>query len=273
MVMKGSESVKKNGWLILGCCIICLAIGVTFGVFWTKSQEKNNNNSDSITTDTNTPSADKKEEEEKITCQDCQNSIDVDYMSLQQNDISAKILLDNKIRNLNISLESTNNSIGFEKITLDGKTIKEVYPVDSVKSVYVIDNSVLMLYIFGSDIRNDNFVFFDSNMKELKVDMTLDSNYPVSMVAGNSSGTNYVTVSENKIIITGTRKNHGPSIVNENNEAIEYCEGNTVKNDFLKSHNGEVISAQYEIDYLGNNQFSKAKKIKTLEIVTDTLCS
>ena len=190
----------------------------------------------------------------------------------KQENIEEKILLDNKIRKLKINLEQE------KYVSIDDKIIfkPELY-LEYLDSIYIIGNEIIMIVTAGSDIRSEKYYFYNSNLKEIAVDMTLDREYP-SMVL-QSANDDAITVSDNKIVIAGTRLTHGLELVstyesipvsmcqyNENTKKYELIE------DVYKIYKDSPVEAKYEIEYLGNGQFAPAKRIEIIKVVDESYC-
>lgn len=250
--MENNKDVKRLYFLVTVLAIMVVLLGgfVVYKEF--------------IKEDKNTSDNTKKND---VTCNDCVTSND-----LYRNNKQVKILLGNKIRTVSIK-----NSGEYEKniieLMIDGKTIQSVGGgLTYFDNLYVLNNEVLMIITTGSDIRSNEYYFYDSNLNKIDVDMTLDSKYPKSMQAFS---TDYITVNNNKIIIDASRLTHGYNLVTEKNgyDEDEICDTSGPTGIYKGTHKGELVSAKYEMTYLGNGKFSKFVMIDgTDKYIDETIC-
>ncbi|MDD6223391.1 MAG: hypothetical protein PUB18_00090, partial [bacterium] len=211
--------------------------------------------------------------ENAISCSDCVDKIG-GISESNQSSITKKILLGSKIREVNITYENY-----VYTLSIDNKTITTISPLSYLSSIYVLRNEVIMVVTGGSDIRSTQYAFYNSDLQEISVDMTLDPEYPISMV-GYDASEKTIIVENDEIIITGTRITHNKDIVNDINSAstTQLCQyDQTTKKSSLISaaynqYKGAVVKAKYKIKYLGNNQFSKSQRIEVLETVDESYC-
>ena len=148
---------------------------------------------------------------------------------------------------------------------------------ESLDQVHIIDNEVIMITKSGSDIRSTEYYFYDKDLNKIEVDMTLDDNYPTSMV--HDVDNSEIKINNRKITLTATRRTHGPDLVVEGDErSVSMCdyEANTIKvlptKELLNKHKGEIVTAKYENTYLGNNKFSGWKLVETIEVIDENIC-
>jgi len=63
-------------------------------------------------------------------------------------------------------------------------------------------------------------------------------------------------ISDNKILLYGTRETHGPSLVSKDGWIdLEICEN-------IEKYKGEIVRGTYEIEYLGNGKFTEPTLIE-----------
>lgn len=200
-----------------------------------------------------------------VTCKDCVSKID---FFKEGSEFTKKILLGNKIMEIKYYMDFNDNKV----IELDNQVFA-FHPLgpDGFSEIYILNNEVLMLVTTGSDIRTDNFEFYDSNLRKINADTTLDNDFPNSMRISSYE------VEGNKIKVTGTRYSHGKELQDENSQFIKICEYDINNNYTLNQENynrykGEIVSAKYEIEYLGNQKFSEFKRVEVLEKIDGNYC-
>ena len=201
-----------------------------------------------------------------ITCNDCVSKID---FNKEGSEFTKKILLGNKIMELKYYTDFNDN----RTIEIDNQVFDFYSPVyEGFSEIYILNNDVLMVVTTGSDIRTDNFEFYDSNLRKINVETTLDKEFPNSMRIASYE------VKDNKIKVTGTRYAHEKELQDENSEFIKMCEYDENHNYGLNQenyskHKGEVVSAKYEMEYLGNGKFSEFKRVEVLEKLDENYCN
>lgn len=185
----------------------------------------------------------------------------------------ANIMLNNKILKVEVIKDS---------LYIDDKLLLSLYDsMEDIGDIYVIKNEVVLVLTYGGDVRSEGYYFYNSDLEKIDVDMTLDNEYPTSM------GSKYfLGVENNTIIIEGTRLTHGPELVLEEKDrteaydysmplcAYDYDTDNSVLNkDTYNLHKGEILSAKYEMKYLGNGKFSKFKRVEILNTLDENYCN
>ena len=84
----------------------------------------------------------------------------------------------------------------------------------------------------------------------------IDNKYP-SMRVNDLKGKDFYNIKGNKITFGGSRVHHFETLVISDNEKIEICEDQN-----NEKYKDEIAEGEYEIEYLGNNKFSKIKNTK-----------
>jgi len=177
---------SKFGLGILIGLLITIIIGLFVFIIYDKVLSNDNKDNGKVEQD-NT--------EKEISCNDCITELVLSSEFAKQETTENNIILKNKIRKLKIDVDN-----GYSVI-VDGNTIHEIspYSYDSLEGVYIIGKDIIMVVTTGSDIRSNKYYFYNSNLKEISVDMTLDEWYAKSMV--EQSEENTIIIKGNKIII------------------------------------------------------------------------
>ena len=196
-------------------------------------------------------------EKKKVECNDCVNTYDF------KSD-SAKILLGNKIREVKVKKE--NNK---ETLVIGDKALKTLDEGKSFYNIYVFNNEAILVTIDGDTYRNIHTYFYDKDLKLLDVDMTLDKDYPKSMVMFSSDD---IEVEDNKIFVYGSRVTSEVTLVDEDLNETKLCVNSGKPTTYTDTHTGELLSAKYEIEYLGNSKFSSANKVLEIKKLDETIC-
>ena len=184
-------------------------------------------------------------------CQECVIMYNV-ANSIHNGNITKKIYLNNEIKTLKVTIDSNEDELK-ENLEVDGKKIYTVEDAGhaGIERVLVINNEILMVTTHGSYVDSAGILFFDKDLNKLDVDLTLDEKYPndmnISSFGGPGDGDG-IKVEGNKIIIKGSR---------------------LIQTEYRCKYKGELLHATYEIEYLGNNKFSKAKQLEVLKIIDD----
>ena len=198
--------------------------------------------------------------EAKVSCNDCVTRID----AVLEKTVEGKVLLGNDVKKIKIDNYNGN-------IQLDGKIINKLRaPHETTyEKVYIINNEVIFIIENGSYGCDSVISFYDKDGNKLNVNTTLDENYKeypdamdIASYDGNEKSGAMIDVQGNKIIITGIRFDK----FEPGTEGL--CSGGTVNAEYK----GELYKAKYEIDYLGNNQFSKSKQLEVVETISDSIC-
>ena len=96
-----------------------------------------------------------------------------------------------------------------------------------------------------------------------------------NMVLSTKNNIDYL-IKDNKIIINGTKIHHGPSIINQKEDdwhliEILKCNKEDCENasDYCVDSNllNEYVYGEYEIEYLGNHNFSEIKNISKTKLM------
>ena len=200
----------------------------------------------------------KKEDNKNISeCNECVDAYDFD-------DDSAKILLGNEVKEIKVKKE--NNK---ETLIIGNKTLITLKDGESFYHVYVFNNEAILVTTTGEEYRNVHPYFYDKDLKAIDVDMTLDEDYPKSMVMFSSDD---IEVDENIITIYGSRTAEGMTLIDESLNKTKLCVASGEASTYTKNHTGELLGAKYEMEYLGNSKFSKAKKVSDVRTLDETIC-
>ena len=184
---------------------------------------------------------------------------------------------EDKTTNMNYSVQKLDLGQQKEKsVLIDGKNIiikrEKIGNSDSDEYNFIINgkNSLVEgtrfgieieeIYIFGDiivvptysgDVRGQRIYIFDKDGNKLKEIIQLDK-----AVNGmeKSSAEDDISFKNNKILIKGTRLNHGLVIVYGKKE-ISLCTNSELNDDF-------IVEATYEIEYFGNNKLSEIKMVE-----------
>lgn len=119
-------------------------------------------------------------------------------------------------------------------------------------------DDVIVFFIGGSNIRTGKIYAYSKNGEKILEVQSLDKKY-ISMVLES-----LISVEKNVIKIEGTRLTHGPCLILDNpEENIDFCDGTygitICESNNYEKYKNEVVKGTYEIEYLGNNQFSEIK--------------
>ena len=210
-----------------------------------------------------------KNKNKEVSCSDCVTTIDLfeDGYGIER-----KILLNGKVLKIK---EEWNEERETQQLIIGNKSIAnpDPYKLHGFSKIFVIDNEVLMIQTMGSNIRTVEYFFLDSDLNRIEVDMTLDVDYPHSMKQVEE---NDVIVNGNTIHVKASRLSFGDLEVEEDGYTplCDYSTlPHTINQENFEKHKGELVSAEYEMTYLGNNKFSKFKKVKENRFLTDYVCN
>lgn len=252
---------NKYVGIIIGLFAVILVL--TGYIIYDKLSYKDNNNNQEII-DENL-SNDNKDEE---------NKVDNEYVNeISDGTEESNIMLNNKILKVEVIKDS---------LYIDDKLLLSLYDsMEDIGDIYVINNEVVLVLTYGGDVRSEGYYFYDSNLEKIDVDMTLDKEYPTSMVSRYAA-----VVKDNKILIEGTRITHGPELVLEEKDhtetydysmplcAYDYDTDESILNkDTYNLHKGEIIDAKYEMEYLGNGKFSEFKRVEIKDVYDENYCN
>ena len=146
---------------------------------------------------------------------------------------------------------------------------------ENIKLELVRDGTLIINGV-STDIEFSNIEFFQTIDNIILFATYQTDIYSASLYAFDITGTLHLEVyrlgdskmrikdiyiEDEKITLSGTRLHHGPSLWVENGSSIDLTD---VEGNFLNIiGDDEEIEADYEMQYLGNNQFSPIIKIKT----------
>ena len=250
--MENELKQKKNTGLYVIIGVLCVMVLVLGGYFVYKEYIEKDKDKEEPSINDSIP--------KETTCSDCVTTIDNLLLDSEKN-IERKILLGEKVL---IVKPEKDMEQGISKLIIDGKTLSTVGPYQYFDNLFVIENEVLMVVLGSSDIRSNSYLFYDKDLNEIKVDMTLDNNYPFSMVASSPES---VSMSENKIIINATRLTYNHELVLE---TTSYGQDALCDNDtYNGKHLGELIGAKYTMTYLGNGKFSSFEMDENSAVYVD----
>jgi len=114
---------------------------------------------------------------------------------------------------------------------------------------------LLVVITVGTDVRSTCLYAID--VDTAAVDLKLHELDENGMVIDDANGMG-IRYKGNKIIFEGTRWTHGPAIV----DGPEFMSA-----EWAKLSDEEVLSAKYEIEYLGNGEFADSKQVEVTETV------
>lgn len=259
-----NDKKGSNGGVILFLLLIVIGLCgyIAYDKFFAKKDTKEDT-SEKEEEKKEDKQEEKEEQKETVQCDTCTKFINlgVAYDGNNFNEVTGKIVLGNRVVDVRFTEESNHDSI-----YVDNKAIINGKMNEFFTRLYVIRDEVIMIQAAGSDVGSNSYYFFDKNLNPINVNMTLDSQYPTAM--RQSGVDNSITVDGDTVRIIGSRAYHGKSIRIEGNGYLPVCDSN-----YDGSHDGELISAEYEMKYLGNNQFSSFTKVKELSFVGKDFCN
>ncbi len=140
-------------------------------------------------------------------------------------------------------------------VKINNKTVlsKELFTPNKVD---ILDNNVIFA-TSGTDILSSTLYAFDKDGNKILEVRNLDDNYDLMGIEGIDDEGLY-KIKDNSILLNGSRINHGPSII-INDDLVDICPNKD-------KYKNEIVYGEYKIEYLGNNKFSKIKTIKTTKL-------
>lgn len=272
---------NKNNKLGLGILIgllLAIIIGLVGFIVYDKVISKDNNN-EQVEQGNNSEKENVKEE--TVNCIDCITEIVLPSTYADQKTTEGKIVLGNKIMNLKVTIDSEEEH-GYGSVSVDDKLLKKFYfeNMESIDSVYILKNDLLMITTVGSYIRSSKYYFYDTNLQEINTNFVIDDEYPNSMKNSGDIGEK-LTVENNVITVVGSRLSLSDEIELENGETTRICDYDLLNSDGTISnikgtydeHKGEIAKAKYEIEYLENGKFGKSKRVEILKKVDESFCN
>ncbi len=236
------EDVKKDkkNLLIIILIIIILTL-IAYIVFisvnkkeTTNDYQNNINNNDNL-------------KEEKPVTYD-RSALDFSGCDFEVNDTCTRTYKDIEV---NIYI----GSYGTKNVKINDKDV--VKNVFYTSDIFDIMDDVIIFTIGHTDIRSTTIYAFDKNGNELlKLFDNIDNKYP-SMRVNDLKGKDFYNIKGNKITFGGSRVHHFETLVLSDNEEIHICEDQN-----NEKYKDEIAEGEYEIEYLGNNKFSKIKNTK-----------
>lgn len=180
---------------------------------------------------------------EKNKCKDEYDDIDIEYIPSN--------LEKNKFATLKINSK---------------KVLDDFY---ELYSLYIYDEDNIIAVTIGTDIRNVKVYIFNEKGKEISYTYELDEKYR-DMLIDNKN----IVINNEGLFFEGSRLTHGlviDSLISSSDENTEIY--SLSKCDNYNKYIDEVIRGTYKIEYLGNNKFSKVKKIKYQTLIeSDIKC-
>ncbi len=116
----------------------------------------------------------------------------------------------------------------------------------------ILDDNVVVFDTTLTDVRSTTLYAYDDNGNQILNVKSLDTDYPTMVLDEIEYSINH-KIENNKIIVNGTRLSNGSSlVVDDNSENIDTCANK-------EKYYNEVVEGTYEIEYIGDKEFSKIK--------------
>lgn len=161
-----------------------------------------------------------------------------------------------KIGDKTVSIEYSGRSTETERIhtlKINGnEVVNEDFMCGGPQKLYTLKDNLVVLYHSSCDISGSYVEMY--NRKGIKTgSIKTNFDWELTFLTGN------ITVSEDKIKFSGSRMTHGPDLLTRNAQ-IYLCDKKTLADNNIDDD--YVVSAEYEVTYLGENIYSEPKMMK-----------
>lgn len=142
---------------------------------------------------------------------------------------------------------------------LNNKAIYELKAPNSIIDIYQIDN-LLVIYKTSGDVKGQELDFIDFNGNLIKnISTIVEGPLEMALEAVDDN----IAISKGKITLKTTAVTHGLTLTLKDGNSID--EANIPYSDSIKAkyeiNDDTIVSATYEFEYYGNNEFSKIEMI------------